>query len=61
MEDQIVEGTVERVTENGKSADIQKSEKVFYLPHRPVMPEPVESTKLRIVYGASAKAIKSTV
>ena len=61
MQDQIREGIVERVTESEKSIDIQKSEKLFYLPHRPVIRGSAESTKLRIVYGASAKASKSTV
>ena len=39
MEDQIWEGIVERVTEGEKSLDIQKSEKIFYLPNRPVIRE----------------------
>ena len=38
---------------------IQKSEKVFYLPHRPVILESAESTKLRIVYDPLAKASKN--
>ena len=61
MQDQIGEGIVERVTESEKSLYIQKSEKVFYLPHRPVIREAAESTKLRIVYDTSAKASESTV
>ena len=40
--------------------DTQKSEEVFYLPHRPVILESAESTKLRIVYDASAKASKNS-
>ena len=61
MQDWIGEGIVERVTEIEKCVDIQKSKKVFYLPHRPVIRESVESTKLRIAYNASAKASKRTV
>ena len=61
MQDQISEGIVERVTESEKSVDIQKSEKVFYLIHRPVVRAFAESIKLRIVYDVSAKASKSTV
>ena len=33
MQDQIREDIVERVTESEKRADIQMSEKVFYLPY----------------------------
>ena len=54
MQDQIREGIIERVTDSEKSVDIQKSKKVFYLPHRPVIRDSTESTKLRIVYDASA-------
>ena len=61
MQDKIGEGIVERVTESEKSVDIQKSEKLIYLPNRPVICESAESTKLRIVYEASAKASKSIV
>ena len=61
MQDQIGEDIVERVTESEKSLDIQKSKKVLYLRHRPAIRESAESTKLKIVYGASAKASKSTV
>ena len=61
MQGQIGGGIVERVTESEKSVDIQRSEKVFYLPHRLVIHESVESFQLRIVYDASAKASKSTV
>ena len=61
MQDKIREGIVEKVTESGKSIDIQKNEKEFYLPQRPVIRESAESTKLRIVYDASAKASKITV
>ena len=61
LQDQIREGIVERVTESEKSVDIQKSDKVYYLPHRPVICESAKSTKLRTVYDASAKAIKSNV
>ena len=52
---------VERVTKCGKGVDIQKSEKPFFLPHRSVIREYAESTKLRIVSETSAKASKNTV
>ena len=61
MQEQIQGGIVEKVTESEKSEDIQNSEKIFYMPHRPVIRESAESTKLRIVYDASAKANNSTV
>ena len=61
MQGQIGEGIVERITESEKSVYIQKCEKVFYLPKKSVICEFAESTKLRIVYDASAKASKSTV
>ena len=61
MQDQIKEGIIERVIEGEKSVTIQKSEKVFYLPYRPVIRESAELTKLRIVYDVSSKASKSTV
>ena len=61
MQDQIREDIVERVTEREKSVDIQKSEKVFYSSHRPVIRESAESTKLKRVYGTSAKASESNV
>ena len=60
MQDPIREGIVERVTESEKIVDVQKSEKVFYFPHRPVIRESAESNKLRIVHDASAKSSKST-
>ena len=61
MQDQIGEGIVEKVTESEKSVHDQKSEKVFYLPHRPVNCDFVESAKLRIVYDPSTKANKSGI
>ena len=38
----ITEGIVERITKSEKSVDIQKIENIFYLQHRPVIPEPAE-------------------
>ena len=61
MQDQIREGIVESVTQSEKCVDIQKSKKVFYLPHRSVIRESGESTKLRIVYDPSATASKNIV
>ena len=61
MQEQIAGGIVEKVTESGKCEETQNSEKIFYMPHRAVIRESAESTKLRIVYDASAKANNSTV
>ena len=35
------------------------SERVFYFSHRPVIRQDAETTKIRIVYEASAKNVKS--
>ena len=50
IQDQLEQGIVERVT------DEPKGERGFYLPHKPVVREAAESTKIRIVFDASAKA-----
>ena len=60
MQEQIAGGIVEKVTGSGKCEETQNSEKIFYMPHRAVLRESAESTKLRIVYDASAKANNST-
>lgn len=49
IQDQLTQGIVEKV---GDSAN----EREFYIPHKPVVRERAESTKLRIVYDASARA-----
>ena len=36
------------------------SERVFYLPHRPVIIESAETTKIRIAYDALAKACQQS-
>ena len=46
---QIDEGIVERIPPG------EPSGKLFYLPHRPVVRETAESTKVRIVFDASAR------
>ena len=61
MQEQIAGGTVEKVTESEKFEETQNSKKIFYMPHRAVIRQSAESTKLRIVYDASAKANNSTV
>ena len=46
-------GVVERAEESSVNG------REFYIPHKPVARATAESTKLRIVYGASAKAFNS--
>ena len=48
IQSQLTEGIVEE-------AEDKPSEKTFYIPHKPVIKETAETTKLRIVYDASAK------
>ena len=60
IQDQIRKGIGEWAIESEKSVDIQKSEKVFYLPYKPVIRESAESsTKLRMIYDASAEISKN--
>ena len=49
IQDQLATRIVERVTSEPVGRE-------FYIPHKPVIRESAESTKLRIVYDASAKA-----
>ena len=49
IQDQLAQCTVERVESEAK-------EREFDIPHKPVIRETAESTKLRIVYDASARA-----
>ena len=44
----------------GKTETSEKG-KEFYLPHRPMTRESAETTKIRIVYDASAKPNKDSV
>ena len=48
IQEQIAEGVVERVTEEPVG-------KEFYIPHKPVIREGAESTKIRVVFDASAR------
>ena len=57
IQEQINEGIIEKMRETKKS----EKGKEFYLPHRPVIREFAETTKIRIVYDASAKPIKDSV
>ena len=50
MQEQLAEGVVERVTE-----EVNFGQRQFYLPQKAVICENAESTKLRIVYDASAR------
>lgn len=52
IQDQLREGIVEE-------ADMPASGKEFYIPYKAVVRENVESTKMRVVYDASAKAHSS--
>ena len=49
IKEQLAEGIIERVTS-------QPNGKEYYIPHKPVTREKAESTKMRIVYDASAKS-----
>ena len=59
IQDQIKGGIVEKVDEVCEQ-EITEGEKVFYLPHRPVIRESAETTKVRIVYHASSKPTKNS-
>ena len=52
IQEQLKEGIIEKVTED------QPNEKIHYLPHHPVVRKTAETTKLRIVFDASAKVRK---
>ena len=47
---QLSDGIIEKAPKEVKGTE-------FYIPHKPVVREEAESTKMRIVYGASAKSI----
>ena len=49
IQEQLAEGIIEKVTDEPKG-------KEFYIPHKPVMRESAESTKIRIVFNGSARA-----
>ena len=53
IKDQLSSGVIERVT------DLEGACKVHYLPHQTVIRKDAETTKLRIVYDASAKEVKN--
>ena len=48
IQKQLAEGIVERVVETPKDRE-------FYIPHKPVIKETAETTKVRILFDASAK------
>ena len=50
IQDQIEAGIVERVSGS------VTGNREFYIPHKPVVRESAETTKLRVVYDASARA-----
>ena len=49
IQEQLAEGIIEKVTDEPKG-------KEFYIPHKPVICESAESTKIRIVFDGSARA-----
>ena len=51
IRDQLVNNVIEKVSENQS-----ENPKEFFLPHRPVIRQNAESTKLRVVYDTSAKS-----
>ena len=55
IEDQKKEGVVERADESSFNC------REFYIPHKPVVRATAESTKLRIVYDASARAFSGAL
>ena len=57
VQEQINEGIIKKVRE----AKTSEKRKEFYLPHRPVIRESAETTKIRIVYDVSAKPNKDSV
>ena len=52
IKDQLENNIIEEVTDT----EINNSSKEFYMPHRAVIRESAESTKLRVVYDASVKS-----
>ena len=57
IQEQINEGIIEKISKTKTS----EKGKEFYLPHRPVFRESTETTKIRILYDASAKPNKDSV
>ena len=51
MNEQLEQGIMERV-------DKKEGDLIHYLPHHPVVRKEAETTKLRVVYDASAKSRK---
>ena len=49
------------IIEKMRESKTSQKGKEFYLPHRPVIQEPAETIKIRIVYDASAKPNKDSV
>ena len=49
IQEQLAEGIIEKVTDEPKG-------KKFYIPHKPVIRQSAESTKIRIVFDGSARA-----
>ena len=54
IQDQLSKGMIEKVTSNSEEGPIK-----HYIPHHPVITPSKHTTKMRIVYDASAKTRKS--
>ena len=53
IKEELEDGVVERVTQSAHG-------KEFYLPHKPVVRQSAESTKVRMVFDASAREHESS-
>ena len=60
IQEQRANEIIEKVNEIIEEVNETVSERVFYLPHRPVIRESAEITEIRILYDASAKACQTS-
>ena len=57
--DDIIKGQLQEDIAK-KAPEIADENKEFYLPHKPVYWEDAETTKVKVIYDASAKATKDS-